>query len=140
MTDENQAESFNRRQAGHLPGELGLHWNKVVRGEAIGRFRAELRHMAPNGFLHAASVIALADTACGYGCVASLPEGGAGFTTLELKSNFLGTAKPGDEVAVRAWLVHGGRTTQVWDAEVTNATTGKAMALFRATQLVIYPR
>ena len=72
--------------------------------------------------------------------MASLPEGGTGFTTLELKSNFLGTARPGDEVVVRAWLVHGGRTTQVWDAEVTNAASGKAMALFRATQLVIYPR
>jgi uncharacterized protein (TIGR00369 family) len=140
MTNENVAASFNERQKGHLPGELSLHWDEVTNGKAAGRFTAELRHMAPNGFLHAASVIALADTACGYGCVASLPEGGQGFTTLELKSNFLGTAKPGEEVAVRAWLVHGGRTTQVWDAEVTNVTTGKPMALFRATQLVIYPR
>ena len=140
MTNDNLAASFNERQKGHLPGELGLHWDEVINGKASGRFTVGLGHMAPNGYMHAGSAVTAADTACGYGCVASLPEGGTGFTTLELKSNFLGTARPGEEVAVRAWLVHGGRTTQVWDAEVTNVTTGKAMALFRATQLVIYPR
>lgn len=140
MTSENRAEEFNSRQQGFLPGELGLHWDEIGHGKAQGRFTVGKGHMAPNGFMHAGTAVTAADTACGYGCVASLPEGGTGFTTLELKSNFLGTAKPGEDVAVRAWLVHGGRTTQVWDAEVTNATTGKAMALFRATQLVIYPR
>jgi uncharacterized protein (TIGR00369 family) len=96
--------------------------------------------MAPNGFLHAASVIALVDSACGYACVASLPEGATGFTTIELKVNYLGTAKEGDVVAGAARLVHGGRMTQVWDAEATNRTTGKTMALFRCTQMVLYPR
>ena len=96
--------------------------------------------MAPNGFMHAASVIALADSACGYGCFISLPEGGTGFTTIELKSNFLGTARLGEVVSTEARLVHGGRTTQVWDAEVKNETTGKVTALFRCTQMVLYPK
>lgn len=96
--------------------------------------------MAPNGFLHAAAVIALADTACGYGAVASLPQGASGFTTIELKSNFLASAKVGEAVACEARLVHGGRQTQVWDAEVVNRTSGKTMALFRCTQMVLYPR
>jgi uncharacterized protein (TIGR00369 family) len=95
--------------------------------------------MAPNGFLHAASVIALADTACGYGCVSSLPPGATGFTTVELKSNFMGTARAGDTLGCRARLVHGGRSTQVWDAEVTDEA-GKTLALFRCTQMVLYPR
>jgi len=37
-------------------------------------------------------------------------------------------------------FLHGGRMTQVWDAEATNATTGKVMAVFRCTQMVLYPR
>ena len=94
----------------------------------------------PNGFLHAASVIALVDSACGYACVASLPEGASGFTTIELKANYLGSAKEGEVVACTARLVHGGRMTQVWDAEAVNQTTGKTMALFRCTQMVLYPR
>jgi uncharacterized protein (TIGR00369 family) len=96
--------------------------------------------MAPNGFVHAASVIALVDSAAGYGCIASLPEGASGFTTIELKSNFLSTAKRGETVTAEARLVHGGRMTQVWDAEAKNAQTGKTMAIFRCTQMILYPR
>jgi 1,4-dihydroxy-2-naphthoyl-CoA hydrolase len=92
--------------------------------------------LAPNGYLHAATVVALADSACGYGCIASLPEGASGFTTIELKTNFLGTALAGT-LSCTSGLVHGGRTTQVWDATVTDEE-GKALALFRCTQLLLY--
>ena len=104
------------------------------RVEARLEIRAEM--LAPNGYLHAATVIALADTASGYGCVASLPEGATGFTTIELKTNFLGTATEGTLVC-EAVRVHGGRTTQVWDATVTHEG-GKTVALFRCTQLLLY--
>jgi uncharacterized protein (TIGR00369 family) len=95
--------------------------------------------MAPNGYLHAATVVALADTACGYGCVASLPDGATGFTTIEIKTNFLGTTREG-ALACEADLAHGGRTTQVWDARVIDEGTGKVIALFRCTQMLLYPR
>jgi uncharacterized protein (TIGR00369 family) len=85
------------------------------------------------------SSVTLADTACGFGCVANLPEGAQNFTTIELKSNHLGTAREGT-IAVSARMVHGGRTTQVWDATVTNKATGKAIALFRCTQMILYPK
>jgi 1,4-dihydroxy-2-naphthoyl-CoA hydrolase len=134
------AAMMTERQAGSLPGLLGLEWLSVVRGHARARVDVEQHHMAPNGFMHAASVVALADSACGYGCVASLPEGASGFTTIELKTNFLGSAKPGDALACEARLAHGGRTTQVWDAEVTHEAGGKVIALFRCTQMILYPR
>jgi len=140
MMDGNQAELFAQRQEGTLPGELGIEWQEVANGRACGRFTVRRGHMAPNGFLHAASVIALVDSACGYACIASLPEGASGFTTIELKANYLGTAKEGETVACTARLAHGGRMTQVWDAEAVNQTTGKTMALFRCTQMVLYPR
>jgi 1,4-dihydroxy-2-naphthoyl-CoA hydrolase len=140
MMEGNVAAVFAERQEGTLPGDLGIQWDEVANGSARGRFTVERRHMAANGFLHAASVIALVDSACGYGCVASLPEGASGFTTLELKANYLGTAKQGEAVACRAWLVHGGRSTQVWDAEAVNETSGKTMAVFRCTQMVLWPR
>ncbi|HRO04227.1 MAG TPA: PaaI family thioesterase, partial [Terricaulis sp.] len=109
-------------------------------GDRVGELAVQPHTMAPNGFLHAASVIALADSGCGYGCAISLPPGASGFTTIELKSNFLGTARVGEGVVCAARLFHGGRTTQVWDAEVANENSGKAMALFRCTQMVLYPR
>jgi len=140
MMEGDQAQAFTARQHGLLPGELGLEWREVIAGHAAGRFTAARKHMAPNGFLHAAAVIALVDSACGYGCMASLPDGASGFTTIELKANYLGTAKEGEVVACTARLTHGGRMTQVWDAEAINETTGKTMALFRCTQMVLWPR
>lgn len=132
-------DALTERQKNHLPDLLGLSWDEARRGYVKGRFTVAPHHMAPNGFLHAASVIALADSACGYGCVISLPEGGQSFTTIELKTNFLGTAREGT-VICEAKLTHGGRTTQVWDAEVRHEETGKVIALFRCTQMVLYPR
>jgi len=140
MMDGNVAAAFQERQKGTLPGELEIQWDEVATGRAAGWFTVQQKHMAPNGFLHAASVIALVDSACGYACVASLPEGATGFTTIEIKTNYLGTARIGETVACTARLVHGGRMTQVWDAEATNRDTGKLMAVFRCTQMVLWPR
>lgn len=138
-SDENLAEQFQSFQAGTLPALLGLEWIDVVRGAVRGRLDIRKHHLAPNGFLHAATVVALADTACGYGCRMALPADASGFTTAELKANFLGTAREGG-ISCSARLVHGGRTTQVWDAEVASESTGKTIALFRCTQIVLYPR
>jgi 1,4-dihydroxy-2-naphthoyl-CoA hydrolase len=125
------------REAGSelLPGHFGIDVYEVAGGVARARLEVGERHWAPNGFLHAATLIALADTACGYGCILSLPEGGTGFTTIELKTNFLRSVRSGT-IECEARLVHGGRTTQIWDATVTDPA-GRPMALFRCTQLVL---
>jgi len=130
---------IQRLGAARFPGLLGIEVIEVEPGRASMRIELAERHMAPNGFLHAGVVVGLADSACGYGCVASLPEGAVNFATIEVKTNFLGTAQRG-AIACRATLVHGGRTTQVWDAEVTAEATGKTLALFRCTQLLLSPR
>jgi uncharacterized protein (TIGR00369 family) len=133
------AAEFNRRSRGHLPGIAGVEIVSVAAGEVQSRMAVRQEVMAPNGFLHAASVIALADTSCGYGCVAHLPQGASGFTTIELKANFIGTAREG-AVMCRARAIHLGRTTQVWDAEVAAEGAGATIALFRCTQMVLWPR
>ena len=128
---------FNARSPGHLPGWMGVTVDEVSEGLMRAHLAVRPDLFAPNGFLHAGTVITLADTTCGYGTLAHLPEGASGFTTIELKSNHVGTAREGTiEVAARA--AHMGRTTQVWDAVVTNQSTGKTMALFRCTQMVLY--
>jgi 1,4-dihydroxy-2-naphthoyl-CoA hydrolase len=132
-------EHFRTFGAGYLPGLMGVEIITVTAAGVESRMAVRRELMAPNGFLHAASVIALADTSCGYGCVALLPEGAKGFTTVELKSNFLGTAREG-AIYCRATPVHLGRTTQVWDAVVTNEATEAKIALFRCTQMVLWPR
>lgn len=125
--------------ASRLPGLLDLEL--VELGDGLSRMRCVVaeKHLASNGYLHAASVVALADTTAGYGCVANLPDGAIGFTTIELKSNHLSTLLEGALVSEGS-LAHGGRTTQVWDVTVSAEETGKKVALFRCTQMLLYPR
>lgn len=131
------AQHFDRLGAASLPGHLGIQVLQVGEGGVRLALPVAPTVMAPNGYLHAGAVVTLADTACGYGCVESLPVGATGFTTIELKSNHLGTAREGTIECV-ATAVHRGQTTQVWDAVVTHHETGKTIALFRCTQMVLY--
>ena len=130
---------FNSFGRDYLPGTLGVEIITVTPELVESRMRVEKRLLAPNGYLHAASVVALADTSCGYGCVAALPEGAGGFTTIELKSNFLGTTRDG-AITCRATPVHRGRTTHVWDASVSVEGTGAKIAQFRCTQMILWPK
>ncbi len=130
---------FNRLGAPHLPGHLGLVITEIDRTRVRGELPVTPTTLAPNGYLHAGTIITLADTACGYGCVMNLPASATGFTTIELKSNHLGTTLDGTIECV-ASPVHVGRTTQVWDAIVTHKESGRTLALFRCTQMVLYPK
>lgn len=131
-------DSLNARGEGHLPGWFGLEVTRLEEGRLVARMQIRPDMLAPNGFLHAASVIALADTSAGYATVAHLPPGAESFTTIELKSNFFGTQTEG-ELSCEATAVHLGRSTQVWDATVSGAE-GRRLALFRCTQMILWPR
>lgn len=139
MRAEITVEELTRRGLGRLPGHLGMEVVSVDERCLRMRMAIEPRHLAPNGYLHGATVVALADTAAGYGTMAHLPQGAQGFTTIELKTNFLGTVREG-AIVCDATPVHLGRSTQVWDAEVRDEVSGRVMAAFRCTQIVLWPR
>lgn len=122
-----------------VPGQLGCVFDHAAPDLVIGHIDVTDNLIAGTGFLFAPAVIALADTCAAIGCGANIPEG-ASFTTIELKSNFLSSARVGERVVCRCTPAHLGRQTHVWDAEVTNETTGRTMALFRCTQMVLAPR
>ena len=132
-------EHLNQRGVGHLPGHLGIVITQVGAREVRSELPVRREMMAPNGFLHAGSVFTLADTSAGYGCGINLPPGASGFTTVETKTNHLGTALEGTIECV-ATVVHLGRSTQVWDAVLTHRETGKTIALYRCTQMILYPK
>jgi 1,4-dihydroxy-2-naphthoyl-CoA hydrolase len=130
-------DQFRAVMRGRLPELFGMELLEVERGRAVGRLELREEHMAPNDFLHAATVVAVADSCCGLGCRMSLPEGATSFTTVELKSNFLRSARADDALRCEASMAHGGRTTQVWDATVTRESDQKPIALFRCTQYLL---
>ena len=139
MHGANTVDHFNHGSKGYLPEYLGIQVLAVGERTLTAELEVHRHLLAPNGFLHAGTVVTLADTACGYACVANLPAGATGFTTIELKSNFLGTARDG-HIDCQATAVHLGRQTQVWDATVFRREDGKPIATFRCTQMILWPR
>jgi uncharacterized protein (TIGR00369 family) len=133
-------EQSQRLLEGTLPGLLGIVLVRVEPGAVDARLPLRPELMAPNRYVHAGSVVTLADTSCGMGCVASLPAGAESFTTIELKSNFLRSAAADQTLLCAARMVHGGRTTQVWDATVTREGDERPLALFRCTQFLLGAR
>lgn len=129
---------LNGRTPGTLVGLLGIEITGAVDNTITGQLPLRPELLAPNGYLHAGTVVTFADTMAGYGCWTQIPDGATGFTTIELKTNFLGTARSG-ALLCTATLRHAGRSTQVWDANVTDEQ-GKTIALFRCTQMILYPR
>ena len=132
-------EILNQRGKEYLPGYLGIEMLELKENALSSHMPVKKLHFAPNDFLHAASIVALADTTCGYATIAHLPEGALSFTTVELKSNHLGTVKEG-RIACLATAQHLGRNTQVWDAVVTDEASGRKIALFRCTQIILWPK
>ncbi len=130
------AEGFHERQAESLPGRFGVVVTRIAEGQLDAEVTLAPWMMAPNGFLHAATVLLLADTAAGYASIAHLPEAAKNFTTIELKSNFLGTAREG-KIRTECCAEHLGRTTHVWSATVFGVDD-KRIALFRCTQLILW--
>lgn len=131
------ADELNALFPGRLPGLIGMKITEVAPKRLLAALLLRPELLAPNDYLHGATVVALADTACGCGAIAHMPAGAKGFTTIELKCNFLGTAREGSLVC-EATLEHEGRKTQVWDARVTDAATTRTIALFRCTQMILW--
>ena len=141
--DESDAQAQARRSTEFfgplVPGKLGCVFDHAAPDLVVGHIDVTADLIAGTGFLFAPAVIALADTCAAIGCGANVPEG-ASFTTVELKSNFLSSARIGERVLCRCTPAHLGRQLHVWDAVVENHTTQRTMALFRCTQMVLHPR
>ena len=132
------AREHNERKKNTWVGQLDIEIISAERGSVVGQVRVRPDFLAPNGFIHGAVMVSLADSLCGSGTVEALPDGATAHTTVELKANLLGSIRDGI-LECRATMVHGGKTTQVWDATVIAMESGKTLALFRCTQLILYP-
>ena len=134
---EKDAAYFNNFSKDHFPEYCHINIVSVEENRLVAEMPIHKEHFAPNGFVHAGSLVTLADSAAGYACVAHLPEGAKSFTTVELKTNFTGAVREGTLIC-ESVPVHLGRTTHVWDAIISSKETGKKVAMFRCTQFILY--
>ena len=138
-TNHTSVEKLNQAYEGKLPGHLGLVITEVADGKVVGRLKVRQDLVAHTGYLLAGAVLSVADILCAYGVSTAWPEGANGFTTAEVKANFVGALRDGEAICT-ASLLHGGRTTQVWDATVTDEASARVIALFRCTQMILWPK
>jgi uncharacterized protein (TIGR00369 family) len=131
------AEEINAKIQGRLAGGLGVTLLSISAREVVSRLVVRDDLLNTMGSLHAAVMVAIADTSCGAGCLANLPEGSS-FTTLELKTSFVQSTRAG---AIRcvARQRHAGKTTQLWEATVFDEESGKELAFFACTELIRGP-
>jgi uncharacterized protein (TIGR00369 family) len=127
---------FDEYGRGHLPGLLGIEMVSVAPGRVVARVPVTQAVMAPHGLVHGGALVAIADSVCGYGTIANLPEGARGFVTVELKTNFLAAASDG-VLQCEATPLHLGRTTQIWDATIRDQERDRTLIVFRCTQMIL---
>ena len=117
---------------------IGFEAKEIEGGRAVVTLAAGQQHANPMGTLHGGVLCDIADAAMGMAFASTLAPDET-FTTIELKCNFFGTARDGAIECV-ATPVHMGRSTQIWDAIVRHKQSSRDIAIFRCTQLVLWPR
>ncbi len=140
QTPEERVRWLNEFASKKHPGMVGVEILSCEPHEVTGRLDVGEELVAGTGFLWAPVIITLADWLCAAGTPSNMKEGAESFTTIELKTNFLGSVRAGGAIFGRARPVHVGRTTQVWDVEVSDEATERTIALFRCTQMILFPR
>lgn len=138
-TPEDLRTHILRSSQGAFAAALGIAILELGPGRMVGQMDLEDRLLIEaGGPVHAGSVFGLADTCAGWGCLASLPEGVRGFATIEANINLIATAGHGDTLRATAVLEHAGRTTQVWNVEVSRQRGQRNIGLYRCTQMLGY--
>jgi uncharacterized protein (TIGR00369 family) len=129
--------SFGRQR---LMTTIGALVDEVATGRVVLRlpFRDDLTQQ--HGYLHAGTIAALADSACGYAALTLMPLDAA-VLSVEFKVNMLAPAK-GDAIVARAEVIRAGRTIMVCRADVV-ALLGaeeKLVAAMQGTMMVVRDR
>ncbi len=129
----------------HLsPGIAPLPYAQLLQIEIVeaskegvhGKVKVRPEMCTAGHILHGGAIMSFADTLGAFGAMHVLPEGAGGTTTLESKTNFLGSAKEGETVLGHCTPVHVGRRTSVWQTKITTEA-GRNVALVTQTQMVL---
>lgn len=126
-----------------MPADTGMPFSNLMgveiverdKARVVGRLLVRDDLCTAGGILHGGAYMAFADALGAIGGVLNLAPG-ARTTTLESKTNFLGSAKAGTTVTGEATPLHVGRRSSVWQTRVTN-DDGKLLALVIQTQMTI---
>ena len=114
----------------------GVSFSEAEKDRVVARMLVRADLCTLGQVLHGGAIMALADSVGAAATVINLPDDAKGTTTLESKTNFIGSAKEGTTVIATATPVHRGRRTQVWQTRL-ETEEGRLVALVTQTQMVL---
>ena len=114
---------------------IGVEIVEATKAKIVGRLLVRPEICTTFDTLHGGAIMAFADTLGATGAFLNLPPG-AGTTTMESKTNFIGAAKVGQTVTGESTPVHVGKSTSVWTTRITRED-GKLVAVVTQTQIVL---
>ncbi len=129
------ADKIPLRFEGTFFETLGIRILEASRERVVAEMDVRPTLMTVGGRLHGGAIMALADSVGALGAFLALPEGAAGTTTVESKTNFFAGASAG-VVRAEAVPLHVGGRTSVWQTRITGAD-GRLVAQTVQTQLVL---
>lgn len=120
-----------------FPRLIGVEVQDATKAQVRARLKVRPDLCTSGNILHGGAIMAFADTLGAIGAFLNLPDG-AGTTTIESKTNFIGAAKEGSTVLAETTPVHVGRRSSVWQTRITRED-GKLVAIVTQTQMVLLP-
>lgn len=119
-----------------FPRLMGVEILEAGRERVRGRLTVRPDICTAGHILHGGAIMAFADTLGATGAFLNLPEGAKGTTTIESKTNFIGSAPEGSTVEAESVPLHLGRRSSVWQTRIMRQD-GKLVALVTQTQMVL---
>jgi 1,4-dihydroxy-2-naphthoyl-CoA hydrolase len=114
---------------------MGVEIVEASKARVVGRLAVREELTTGGHILHGGAYMAFADSLGAIAGFLNLPPG-ARTTTLESKTNFLGSARVGETITGEATPLHVGRRSSVWQTRVTNAD-GRLLAMVTQTQMTL---
>ena len=115
-------------------GLIGLEVTEAGKEKVAVKATVRADLCTAGGIAHGGFLMTLADCAGALGAFLNLPEGSAGTTTTESKTNLIAAAPTGSVLTATATPVTVGRRLQVWQTRIERED-GKLVALTTQSQM-----
>lgn len=129
------AETIQKRIDSMFPGTMGVKLIDITKDRVLAEMPVREDLCTAGKILHGGAYMAFADTLGAVGTIFNMPAD-ARTSTIESKTNFMGSAPAGSKVIGESTPLHRGRTTQVWTTRITSES-GKLLAVVTQTQMVM---
>lgn len=117
---------------------LGIEIISIQKGLVKLSCKKKNELLQQNGFFHAGVLTSIADAACGYAALTTMPKG-SDVLSVEFKTNLMKPANANTLIAIGN-VIKSGRTLVFCEAKLTDETEETIFATFQGTMICKQPK